>query len=326
MAELAFACLEAGDVALVSIEKIARNSALETTDGRRSSLHVGDVAVAVFGNRYATLQFEGLALRDGNSCDLLSMGGMCGLVQSRHSAAGEPTKLKLLGGVTNRQGQPVRLRDYYVRPANVATWPHIAVVCGSSMDAGKTHTAMSIIRGLSSAGKKVAGIKLTGTATGKDTWNMLDAGACVALDFIDGGYPSTYLCSHEELLILHRRLVNHAAQTANYVVIEIADGLLQRETAMLLRSPLFTETVDSWVFAGGDPMSAESGVRMMRQCGLEPLAVSGALTMSSLNMREVEAATGMRCLKASELQSGALNSEFDRDFARDDVSELRKSA
>ena len=61
------------------------------------------------------------------------------------------------------------------------------------MDAGKTHTASSIIAGLRRGGIPAAGIKLTGTAAGRDTWSMLDAGACAALDFIDGGHPSTYL-------------------------------------------------------------------------------------------------------------------------------------
>jgi len=199
------------------------------------------------------------------------------------------------------------------------------VVCGSSMNAGKTHTALSIIKGLSNAGKSVAGIKLTGTATGKDTWNMLDAGACVALDFVDGGYPSTYLCSHDELVRLYDLLVGHAsAQSVEYVVIEIADGLLQRETAMLLQSSIFTSLVDTWVFAGGDPMAAESGVRLMRKWGIEPVTVSGALTMSSLNIREVEAVTSLSCMDADELQAGGLNDLLVASTAGREVAQLRR--
>ena len=316
-----------GDIVLASVEKIAKNSALEINDGRRATLHQGDIIAAVFGNRYATLQFEGLARRNGMACDLLSMGGLCGQVQSRHSKVAEPTRLKLLGAITDVNGRPLKMGDHYLMTPPVQEWPHIIVVCGSSMDAGKTHTAMSIIKGLSNSGKNVAGIKLTGTATGKDTWNMLDAGAGVALDFVDGGYPSTYLCGHDDLVGLHRLLLNHAAaQSANYAVIEIADGLLQRETSMLLQSSIFTNTVDSWVFAGGDPMSAESGIRMMRGWGIEPMAVSGALTMSSLNIREVEDATGLKCWKAEELQAGALNALFDETIHRKSTFPLRKIA
>ena len=43
------------------------------------------------------------------------------------------------------------------------------------MDAGKTHTALSLIMGLRQQGFRVAAIKLTGTATGKDTWNQVSA-------------------------------------------------------------------------------------------------------------------------------------------------------
>lgn len=315
-----------GDIVLASVERIAKNSALELNDGRRCTLHEGDIIAAVFGNRYATLQFEGLAQKNGGACDLLSMGGLCGLVQTKHARVSDPTKLKLIGAITDRQGQPLTIRDYHLLPSQTDRRPHVTVVCGSSMDAGKTHTAMSIIKGLSRAGKTVAGIKLTGTATGKDTWNMLDAGASIALDFVDGGYPSTYLCGHDELIELHHLLVDHAAsQGADYVVMEIADGLLQRETSMLLQSAIFAGLVDSWVFAGGDPMSAESGVRMMRGWGIEPIAVTGVLTMSSLNIREVEAATGLNCVKAGELQAGWLNDRLVARLAHE-TPQLRRIA
>jgi hypothetical protein len=218
-----------GDIVLASVERLGKNSALELSNGRRCSLHEGDVIAAVFGNRYATLQFEGFARANGSCCDLLSMGGLCGVVATKHCKVADPTKLKLVGAITDTHGHPLTMAGYHVEQRTVVGQPHILVVCGSSMNAGKTHTALSIIKGLSNAGKSVAGIKLTGTATGKDTWNMLDAGACVALDFVDGGYPSTYLCSHDELVRLYDLLVGHAsAQSVEYVVIEIADGLLQR--------------------------------------------------------------------------------------------------
>jgi hypothetical protein len=186
--------------------------------------------------------------------------------------------------------------------------PRILVVCGTSMDAGKTHTAVSTIMGLCGSGNRVAGIKLTGTATGKDTWNMLDAGACVALDFVDGGFPSTYLCSLDDLIGLYGLLIGRAtAHNVDWVVIEVADGLLQRETAALLQARRFTASVDAWVFAAGDPMAAESGVRLLRNWGIEPTAISGLLTMSTLNIRETEAATGVNCIAAKDLRAGALH-------------------
>jgi hypothetical protein len=158
----------------------------------------------------------------------------------------------------------------------------------------------------------VAAIKLTGSAAGRDTWNMRDAGACVALDFTDGGMPSTYLCTLEQLLDLYDLLIGHAkAHRAQWAVVEIADGLLQRETAALLQSSRFTSKVDAFLFAAGEPLAAAGGVALLHGWGIEPIAVSGLVSMSALGVREVESATGLRCLTASELQQEGLRPLLD---------------
>lgn len=313
--DLSSACLlpcpnspEPGDIALVRVEKIGKNAALELTNGRRCTLHEGDVLAVVFANRYATLQFEGYARAKGEFCDLLSMGGLCGLVESKHADVAEPTKLRLLGELGNAAGAPLRLGDFAIPLSPVQGKARTIVVCGTSMDAGKTYTATSLVVGLRQKGYRVAGIKLTGSAAGRDTWGMLDAGACVALDFIDGGLPSTYLCSLEKLLDLYRLLLAHAvSQKAAWVVVEIADGLLQNETAALLQSPCFTETVNGWMFAATDPLSAAAGVRILDGWGIKPLAISGLVTMSPLSIQEAQGATGLPCLTARQLQLGQWN-------------------
>jgi hypothetical protein len=313
-----FACLlpgsaspQPGDIGLARLEKIGRNANLELSNGRRSTLHEGVLLAVVFGNRYATLQFEGYARADGEHCDLLSMGGLCGLVESKHAKAGDPSKLRLLGFLGDTKGRRLKLRDFAISPPPPSCAPRVIGVCGTSMDAGKTQTATSLIMGLHGQNIAVAGVKLTGTATGKDAWNMLDAGACAALDFVDGGYPSTYLCSLEELLTLHRQLIAEAAsQGAKWVVLEIADGLLQRETAALLKSSLFTETVDAWVFAAADPLAAAGGISVLRERGITPLAISGVVSMSPLAIRETQLATGLHCYTSMELQRGDLNADI----------------
>jgi hypothetical protein len=302
---------QAGDIALAQIEKIGRNANLELPNGRRCSLHQGDLLVVVFGNRYATMQFEAYARRDEDRCDLLTMGGICGLVESKHAKAADPSKLRLIGFMGDQDRRILRLRRFALAPRFSALQPRVVVVCGTAMDAGKTHTALSLIMGLRQKGLRVAAIKLTGTATGKDTWNMLDAGACLALDFVDGGLPSTYLCSAYELVALHQLLIAHAAvQEPDYVVVEIADGLLQNETATLLQNQRFTRTVDAWVFAAADPLGAAGGVRVLRKWGIEPLAISGLVSMSALGIRETQIATELPCLTAQSLQSGELNSQL----------------
>jgi hypothetical protein len=306
----------AGDIVLAKLEKIGKNATLELANGRRCTLHEGDLLAVVFGNRYATLQFEGYARANGDSCDLLSMGGLCGLVETKHAKAADPSKLRLLGALGDIHGSRLNLRDFSLTPLPYSNQPNVVVVCGTSMDAGKTHTVMSLIMGLRKQGFSVAGIKLTGTATGKDTWNMLDAGACVALDFVDGGFPSTYLSTLEELLHLYDLLISRAAaEGASWVVVEIADGLLQSETAALLRHPGFVASVKAWIFAAGDPLAAVGGVGVLRNWAIEPLAISGVVSMSPLGMEETQAATQLPCFSANELQSGALNAHL-QDTAR----------
>ena len=185
------------------------------------------------------------------------------------------------------------------------------------MDAGKTYTVASLITGLRRSKFNVAGIKLTGTAAGRDTWSMLDAGACAALDFVDGGYPSTYLCPLSELLDLYRLLTAQAAgHGADWIVLELADGVVQKETAALLRSSAFTSTVDAWVLAATDPLAAVGGVSQLQHCGIQPLAVSGVVSMSPLAMREVTEATGQPCLSAKDLRRGELTPRLFKDQAR----------
>jgi hypothetical protein len=300
-----------GDVALAQLEKIGRNANLELSTGRRCSLHEGDVLAVVFGNRYATMQFEAYARFDEDRCDLLSMGGICGLVESKHAKAADPSKLRLIGFIGDSEGRLLRLREFGLAPRSCTHQSQVVVVCGTSMDAGKTHTALSLIMGLRQQGLQVAAIKLTGTATGKDTWNMLDAGACVALDFVDGGFASTYLCSGDELLGLYHLLLAHAtSHNPDYVVVEIADGLLQNETATLLQNRRFTRTIDSWVFAAGDPLGAAGGVRVLREWGIEPIAISGVVSMSPLGIRETQLATDLPCMTAHSLQCGELNPQL----------------
>ncbi|HEY3298383.1 MAG TPA: DUF1611 domain-containing protein, partial [Armatimonadota bacterium] len=200
-----------GDIALARLEKIGKNARLELTSGRPSNLHQGDLLAVVFGNRYASQQFEGYARMEGDRCDLLSMGGLCGLVESKHANVAEPTKLRLLGVFSDDDGKPLRLRDFALAPVRSPRKPNVIVVCGTSMDSGKTYTAMSLIVGLRQHEHRVASIKLTGTAAGRDTWSMLDAGASPALDFVDGGFASTYLCTRDELLNLYSLLSSHAA-------------------------------------------------------------------------------------------------------------------
>ena len=302
-----------GDVVLALVEKIGKNTSLELVEGRRCTLHEGDLVVVAFGNRYATLQFEGYARCEGDRCDLMSMGGLCGLVETKHDSVTDPSRLRILGAIGDETGKPVRLSDYGLAPALSPrrVVPKVIGVCGTSMDAGKTYTVRSTVLGLRQQGLRIAAIKLTGTASGRDTYSMLDAGATPALDFIDAGYPSTYLCSLKELMDIYGILLSQAtAQRADCVVIEIADGLVQRETAALMTNPRFTGSVNAWLLAANDAPGAAGAISILKTWGITPLAITGNASRSALVRKEVEAATGIACVPATGIETGELNPQF----------------
>src|SRR5882757_1894963 len=103
-----------GDVALAEVKQIGKNTALELNNGRRCALHPGDLLAVAFGNRYATMQFEGYARVQDGECDLLSMGGLCGIVQSKHDGVSGPTKLRILGALGNQHQQPLSSLDFSI--------------------------------------------------------------------------------------------------------------------------------------------------------------------------------------------------------------------
>src|SRR5262249_38173226 len=111
--------------------------------------------------------------------------------------------------------------------------------------------------------------------------------------------------------------LGHAsARTVEWVVMEIADGLLQRETAALLTSPAFKAQIAACLFAAGSPLAAIAGVELLRKWSIEPLAITGLLTLSPLGMRETTTTTHLPCFTASQLQRRALDQRMAEDRRR----------
>ena len=82
---------------------------------------------------------------------------------------------------------------------------------------------------------------------------------------------------------------------------EVADGLAQRETAMLLRSDCFRAGIDGVLFAASDAMSAVGGVETLRRNGFRVLGISGLITNSPLACREAAEGTGVPVFTRADL-------------------------
>ena len=86
--------------------------------------------------------------------------------------------------------------------------------------------------------------------------------------------------------LFHSMLAEVSAGDPDVVIMELADGLLQRETAMLLAEPEIRRAGRGLVLSAESALSALWGTERLRKLGYEVVAVTGKFTSSPLAMRE----------------------------------------
>ena len=284
-----------GDMVLARVEMIGQHGGVELRNGRRSTLYAGDEIVVCYGNRYAPDQFEAEVPKDLGPCHLVAAGGMAWVVLSSYSAMKEPTAITPIGLLADASGNVMNIGDWAIPHIDyVGARPLTIAVLGTTMNSGKTTSLTNFIRGLVSSGKRVGAAKITGTGAGKDVWLMSDAGAFPTYDFTDAGYVSTYKVTHDKVEEIFSILTGHLAHAGvDIIVLEIADGIFQSETAALLSSPIFKSSVDHILFASRDSAGAVGGVELVMRQGHDVIAVSGVLTNSPLAASEAAKFTGL---------------------------------
>ena len=281
----------AGDLVLARVDRLRQHPRLELPSGRRAMLFPGDHILVCYGNRYAPDQYESLVPESLAPCHLVASGGIASQMRYRNPAVKYPTEITPLGLVGNSAGVPLNLKDWKT-DAGVHSRHNIPlfVVVGSSMNAGKTTTAASLVKGLVQDGFRTGAMKVTGTGSGGDVWHYTDVGATHTLDFTDAGYASTYGLDNQAVLeivdFLGSALRNRKVDA---IVVEVADGLLQAETNALLKSPQFRNQVSGVFHAAVDAHSAIYGVDLLARLGYHVIAVSGLVSSSPLARQEFAA-------------------------------------
>jgi hypothetical protein len=214
------------------------------------------------------------------------------------------TNITPVGLIGDDRGTPLNVADFALRPvARDGDRPRVLSVLGTSMNSGKTTTIRYLVNGLSRAGYAPGATKVTGTGSGSDYWVMIDAGAHRMLDFTDVGLASTYRISLQVIEQKLLELIDHLTLAeCDVILVEVADGLYQRETARLVESDVFRSCVDSVIFAAGDAMWAMAGVAHLRTLGLPVTGVSGKLTRSPLATREAMSMSGVPVYTVAELR------------------------
>lgn len=276
-----------GDVALVQVESLGYHDRIMTAEHDRLRMYPGDVVAVVFGHRYATDAYEA-EVSNVEKIHLLTGAGMAGSVISRRHGMKAPSQMTFLGYLSFQSGERINLKALHRPYAAVdRRCDNVVLMLGTGMNSGKTTTAATLTRALLRAGLRVAACKSTGSVSHRDLNELRSTGAHDVRDFSDYGFPSTYLCDEGELVDLYDAILTDAARVnPDVVVMEMADGVLQRETRMLMANAAVRSRVRGVVLSGGCAPSALFGLEQVRSHGLSVAAVSGRITSSPLFMRE----------------------------------------
>lgn len=308
--------MQAGDLAVFEIIELGKHETAQMVDGKNRSIFPGDYLMAAFADRYATSQYEGYVPEGPMDVyHILGAGGAIGIVKSKNYALKdiEPTLVKLVGYCCDSSGKVINTKFYNRERKSFRgdVKPKVVLSIGSTMDSGKTTTAAFTARGLMMGGHRVGFIKLTGTCYTRDREFVYDCGAHVVTDFSDMGYPSTFMCSKEDILDIYQSLIDSlAGENLEYIVMEIADGLMQRETMFLLQDKAFMSTIHKVIFSCGDSLGAFYGVQLLREWGIEVAAISGRFTMSPLLIQEVHDHIKIPVFTIDEVMTGYRNALF----------------
>jgi len=294
-----------GDLVLCRIDGVRAGAWLQCQGARRKILFPGDLVIAVFGDRCTPRQLEAVLPRELGAGHLVAAGGVVARACHGHERSVEgPTEVTTLALVLGAAGGRINLSDFALAPlvGEPPKRPTVIACLGTSKTAGEGAAAAFLARGLGRAGLRTGFAQATGTGAGDDLWRVGGAGADPVLDFSDCGYASTHRLSPDRVEGVVELLLDHlAAFGVDVAVLGIADGLLQPETAALIRSPRFHARVDAALLAAPDALAAVAGVELCRAQGLRLLGITGSLTAGPPQRREAGAVTGLPVLGRAEL-------------------------
>ena len=292
-----------GDLVFARVERLGFRAVLERPDGREARLYRGDEIVVCYGNHQAPANFEAVVPDNMGPCDLVDTGGIAAKALSWHQDVNAPTSITPLGVIRDPSGRRLNIGSYAAPARPLERSVPVVAVVGASAGSGSTTVAAALIRGLCAHGERAAGMKVTGAGSGRDLWELTDAGASVVFDVVDAGFPSTYETDVGDIVQSAQSLVAHAARArCSAVVMELSGGLTQSETAEVLRAEALRAMVDGVIFACTNAIEASAGSAWLREAEYRVLALSGRISRSPLAMRAAEAGTGLACYPAGDLQ------------------------
>lgn len=296
-----------GDLVFCEVIELGHHKSLESNTARSHTLNVGTRAVFVMGSRYAPDQFEAYVPETyKDTVEIFSQGGIVGDVRSQNAQLASPTKVRVLGYIVDKENRIINTKNYNIitpkKKSRKGKGAKIILCVGTAMNSGKTYAAAACCYSLSSMNKDVRASKITGTASLKDPLLMNDCGAKYISDFTYQGYPSTFKIGKEELFNIFNNVdMKYGNNPKNYLVLEFADGIFQRETAMLLKMPEVQSRIHKLVFCASDSTAIYGGIEILKkEFGLTPDAISGVISSSPLAIEEVKTFTDIPVFESME--------------------------
>jgi len=273
-------------VAVRALNESRSYGMLETPSGRLARIKRGSVICGVLGERRALKGIVGEVpafIAEGDHLSILNLGGVIGEKTGVSSSLGTVVDVEVIGSVCDADGTMLNLASSALPTADtLAPSAPVILVAGTCMNSGKTVAVAEIIREAALRGLKVAGVKLTGVACLRDTLEMQDNGAFATVSFLDFGLPSTVGNAGLEKVAIGA--LNHLnSLSPDLIVAELGDGVLGGYSVeRLLGSSQVMSAVTKLVFCASDFVGVVGGITVLKEFGLQPDVISGAVTDSSM--------------------------------------------
>jgi hypothetical protein len=275
-------------------------SSIELANGRMIEVADGDLVVGALGQRCATLEAVGdwHAIGEDLQMEALTSAGLFGKVTSKSAFLPALLSLTYRGHVMVG-GRKRAMGDFVPRlPQRPFTLPVVLIV-GTSMSAGKTSSARTIVRLLKEAGLKVIGAKLTGAGRYRDILSVKDAGADWIFDFVDVGLPSTVCPVDQYRAALRQLLARMMEVDADVVVAEAGASPLEPYNGEAAIDEI-KDSVRCAVLCASDPYGV---VGVSTAFNRRPDLVAGAAANTTAGIELVDKLSGLKALDLLDKRS-----------------------
>ena len=267
---------------------------VESRSGRTVEVIADDLLVGALGVRSATLEATGdwRAVGDDLVVHTLTRAGVLGRATSATPFA-RPFLVPLrYRGHVLLEGRKAAMAGFVPELEPVELTAPVILVIGTSMSAGKTTSAITIVRRLVRMGLRVAGTKVTGVARYREILAMADAGASPVVDFVDAGLPSTVCGPAVYRKALANLIARIAAAEPDVVVVECGASPLEPYNVDLAEEVL-RPNVACTVLCASDPYAV---VGVAQAHAARPDLVAGRATSTDAGIDLCQRLAGVRAL------------------------------